>query len=229
MKRVNIRNLVIQADLDTGDLQEVQNFIEAINVLLQERFPDEQPQIMASGLDNSDLEYEEEIVGREAQIEYVNKRVEKQGDLPLGPDDLYLEHGTVYIKAISKGGVIDDDGERIEFADMSDEEIKDMFELVRDFIEEEDFTSEDAIRIIGKVRAYIEKNGDITLSERGQQMKVTNGNDVIMITVHAVHLNDEQDSEIELQNLHQDDLIDLEALIEELEADDEKTEKRLDS
>lgn len=60
MKAVAIKNRVIQFD-SVGDnhLRNAQDLIERINEVLQREFPNEQPQIMASDLDVSDLESED--------------------------------------------------------------------------------------------------------------------------------------------------------------------------
>ncbi len=58
MKAITIKNLIIQVDGNKGTVEEVQKIIETINTALFEANLNCQPQIMASGLDASDIEVE---------------------------------------------------------------------------------------------------------------------------------------------------------------------------
>lgn len=58
MQTLHVSNLKIQFDAPEGNnvLELVQNEIDAINEILQANFPNSQPQIFTSGIDNSDIE-----------------------------------------------------------------------------------------------------------------------------------------------------------------------------
>lgn len=58
MRTILIKNASIQFDsFDNGaDIHTVWDMLDAINEVLQERFPDAQPQIFSSGIDSSDVE-----------------------------------------------------------------------------------------------------------------------------------------------------------------------------
>ena len=60
MKAITIRNLVIQVDGKKGTVSEAQKIIDVINTALSEANLECQPQIMASGLDASDIEVSED-------------------------------------------------------------------------------------------------------------------------------------------------------------------------
>lgn len=150
--RVNINNLTIQADLRNKSLEATLEMIDAINELMRERFPDEQPQIMSSGVEDSDIE--------------------EQG-----------------------------------------------------YDEGNDFSAE-RIEQLERIASYIRKNeGQIILSERGEQMRVENGQEIVAL--FDDHCTDNDDNEYNYKSLSEDDFHDLVQLIESLEADDEKTEKRI--
>ena len=60
MQRITIKNLVIQFDGNgNSPVEEANDMVVAINEMLQERFPDSQPQIMETSIDDDDVEMEE--------------------------------------------------------------------------------------------------------------------------------------------------------------------------
>ena len=59
MKVITIKNLVLQVDAKKGTVSEAQQIIDVINEALHEANLNCQPQIMASGLDSSDIEVNE--------------------------------------------------------------------------------------------------------------------------------------------------------------------------
>ena len=58
MKSIMVKNLTIQFDtFDEGaDKHNALNMLDAINEVLQERFPDESPQIFVNAIDDDDIE-----------------------------------------------------------------------------------------------------------------------------------------------------------------------------
>lgn len=60
MKRITIKNLVIQFD-GNGEqpVSEANDMVERINEVLQREFPDQQPQIMETSIDDDDVEMED--------------------------------------------------------------------------------------------------------------------------------------------------------------------------
>lgn len=62
MKTIIVKNLMLQFDdFDEGaDKHNALNMLDSINEVLQQRFPDSQPQIFTNAVDDSDIEITDE-------------------------------------------------------------------------------------------------------------------------------------------------------------------------